>query len=221
MYLTKNNSRAEKMQQYLFNNQPYPFKEPDYAFFLIRLEDEQSESTVFSFLEELIPEAIPLKIDSDYALFYFTDIDSDFKDMFLSVSDDFAINLKVYASGRISASRPENFHTLYHNVKKLLLNKPFRFASNADLISEVLRTDVRKMKELKVAVLNRINDDSQMEKLILAMFNNNLNVTQTAKDVYMHRNTIINKLEYIRRETGLNLQNFKDATCLYWLFKMK
>ena len=60
-----------------------------------------------------------------------------------------------------------------------------------------------------------------MEKLILAMFNNNLNVTQTAKAVYMHRNTIINKLEFIRLETGLNLQNFKAATCLYWLMKIK
>jgi hypothetical protein len=221
MYLTKDSSRTEKMQQYLFNNQPFPFKENDYAFFLIRLEDEQSENTVFSFLEELIPEAILIKINSDYGLFYFTDIDDDFKDLFLSVGDDFAISLKVYASGRISASGLDNFHILCNAARKHILNKPYRFATNAALIAEVLRTDVRKLKELKGAILNRINDDSQMEKLILSMFNNNLNVTQTAKDVYMHRNTIINKLEYIRRETGLNLQNFQDATCLYWLFKMK
>jgi DNA-binding PucR family transcriptional regulator len=37
----------------------------------------------------------------------------------------------------------------------------------------------------------------------------------------MHRNTVINKLEYIKNATGLNIQNFHDALCMYWLITIK
>jgi len=53
------------------------------------------------------------------------------------------------------------------------------------------------------------------------MFDNNLNVTKTASEVYMHRNTINNKLDYIKKETGMNIQEFKDAVSMYWLIKFK
>ena len=92
--------------------------------------------------------------------------------------------------------------------------------TNAELIKEIIRI-FKKLKEIKPAVLNRISEDTQMEKLILAMFENNLNVKRTAETVFMHRNTVIGKLEYIKQETGLNLQKFTDAACLYWLIKAK
>jgi carbohydrate diacid regulator len=60
-----------------------------------------------------------------------------------------------------------------------------------------------------------------MEILIQAMFKNNLNVTQTASDVYMHRNTVIKKLDFIKKETGLNLQKFQDANIMYWILKIR
>ena len=51
------------------------------------------------------------------------------------------------------------------------------------------------------------------------MFVNNLNVCKTANYVYMHRNTINNKLAVIKEETGLDIQNFQDAVLLYVLIK--
>ncbi len=219
MYVQRNN--LSKMKEFLFEGKPYPYKDKNYRFLLIQHVDSNSEKTVFSFLEEMIPDSLVLNIDSDYLLFYFFDYEYQFSDLFSSISDDFGISLRVYASGRLSSSKADYFWLLYQTVKKYLDNSAHLFLTNADLISEIVKKDVKKLREIKAIILNRIYEDSQMEKLILAMFNNNLNVTQTAKAVYMHRNTIINKLEFIRLETGLNLQNFKDATCLYWLMKIK
>ncbi|MDD3106793.1 MAG: helix-turn-helix domain-containing protein [Bacilli bacterium] len=53
------------------------------------------------------------------------------------------------------------------------------------------------------------------------MFEHDLNVSKAAQSVYMHRNTVINKLEFITSETGLNIQNFKHASCMYWLLNVK
>ena len=51
------------------------------------------------------------------------------------------------------------------------------------------------------------------------MFVNDLNVCKTANYVYMHRNTINNKLITIKEETGLDIQKFQDAVMLYVLLK--
>ena len=74
---------------------------------------------------------------------------------------------------------------------------------------------------LKPIVLKKLNNDSQIEKLINGMFDNNLNVSKTSSSVYMHRNTINNKLEVIKDETSLDVQNFKDAMALYFLMNAK
>ncbi|HPT89365.1 MAG TPA: helix-turn-helix domain-containing protein [Bacilli bacterium] len=56
-----------------------------------------------------------------------------------------------------------------------------------------------------------------MITIIKSLFENNLNITQSSQVVYMHRNTINNKLDMIKRLTGLNIQNFKEAVAMYLL----
>lgn len=42
-------------------------------------------------------------------------------------------------------------------------------------------------------------------------FQNSLNVSETSRIMYMHRNTLIYRLDKIERETGLDLRRFADA----------
>ena len=46
-----------------------------------------------------------------------------------------------------------------------------------------------------------------------------LNVSKTASFVYMHRNSINNKLDLIEKETGLNIQLFNEAVTMYNLLR--
>ncbi len=41
--------------------------------------------------------------------------------------------------------------------------------------------------------------------------NNDLNVAETARQLYIHRNTLLYRLEFIRKETGLDIRSFDDA----------
>lgn len=47
-----------------------------------------------------------------------------------------------------------------------------------------------------------------------AFFKNNLNIQQTADDLYLHRNTLIYRLSKIEKETGYDPKTFKDALTL-------
>ena len=42
-------------------------------------------------------------------------------------------------------------------------------------------------------------------------FENNLNVSETSKQLFVHRNTLVYRIEKIQKATGLNLRNFDDA----------
>lgn len=42
-------------------------------------------------------------------------------------------------------------------------------------------------------------------------FENNLNIAETARQLHVHRNTLIYRLEQIQNRTGLDLRRFEDA----------
>lgn len=66
-------------------------------------------------------------------------------------------------------------------------------------IEEVFGDGIPKeLDEATIAMLNKF-------------FENNLNVSQTSDQLYMHRNTIIYKIEKVQKATGLNLREFDDA----------
>jgi carbohydrate diacid regulator len=53
--------------------------------------------------------------------------------------------------------------------------------------------------------------DTETMLTIQKFFENNLNVSETARQLYIHRNTLVYRLEKIKRLTGLELTSFDDA----------
>ncbi len=55
------------------------------------------------------------------------------------------------------------------------------------------------------------NLDSETILTIQKFFENNLNVSETARQLYVHRNTLVYRLDKIKKITGLDLREFDDA----------
>ena len=47
---------------------------------------------------------------------------------------------------------------------------------------------------------------------------NDLSLTKAAKNLFIHRNTIMYRIEKIKKETGFDIRNFKEAIFLYILY---
>jgi carbohydrate diacid regulator len=54
----------------------------------------------------------------------------------------------------------------------------------------------------------------EMQKTVEKFFENSLNLSEAARNLYIHRNTLIYRLEKIQKITGLDLRNFEDAVLL-------
>lgn len=53
--------------------------------------------------------------------------------------------------------------------------------------------------------------DEDTLNIVNGFFENNLNISETARKLYLHRNTLTYRLEKIEKLTGLNVKNFEDA----------
>ena len=53
--------------------------------------------------------------------------------------------------------------------------------------------------------------DKELVECINAFFKNNLNISETSRNAFLHRNTLLYRIEKINKITGLNIRNFEDA----------
>ncbi|MBR3600885.1 MAG: helix-turn-helix domain-containing protein [Lachnospiraceae bacterium] len=53
--------------------------------------------------------------------------------------------------------------------------------------------------------------DEETQITIHKFFENSLNVSETARQLYIHRNTLVYRIEKLQKETGLDIRNFDDA----------
>ena len=81
-------------------------------------------------------------------------------------------------------------------------------------------------------VLQGITVDQFDEETLVTVnkfFENNLNVSETSRQIYIHRNTLVYRLDKLQKITGLDLRNFDDAivfkitlmVCQYMRYKDK
>ena len=53
--------------------------------------------------------------------------------------------------------------------------------------------------------------DEETFNTVNKFFENSLNVSETARQLYIHRNTLVYRLDKLQKQTGLDLRNFDDA----------
>lgn len=55
------------------------------------------------------------------------------------------------------------------------------------------------------------NLDEETLTTIQKFFENSLNISETARQLFIHRNTLVYRIEKLEKETGLDIRNFDDA----------
>lgn len=110
-------------------------------------------------------------------------------------------------------------------IKSIEIGKYFKITPEVYISSEMYLEKIiynlndeysTKLKLTYKDIFENLNDE-----IILTLeeiLNCNLSLTKAAKSLYIHRNTLMYRIEKIKKVTGLDIRNFKEATFLYFLY---
>ena len=201
------------MQKYLSNkikpNYPY------YKFFILNTSKYTYE--IIDIFKDVIGEAEVVSYESCSIIFYFNNIDFDFKSLIKTINDDFYTDAHLFESGKIQFGDATEFSKILDIYNKAGLSK-YTYTSNKNILAYLINRK-EQAKDLAPVLLNKMVKDESLLMLANAMFENDLNISMTAKNTYMHRNTVNYKLEQIKNETSLDIRKFKDAVIMYEFLK--
>lgn len=113
----------------------------------------------------------------------------------------------------------------YHECEiALAISKPQqKIISYTDIEPEALvhQIDLKLAEQFLERILGSKGDLKNHLDTLQAFFDSNLNIKEAASKLYIHRNTLIYRLNKIKIESGYDPQNFKDAFALQlviWLY---
>ncbi|AUS95514.1 CdaR family transcriptional regulator [Clostridium thermosuccinogenes] len=112
----------------------------------------------------------------------------------LTVGDIFSNDSSIFHYNNLGLGRL--IYQLPENLCRLFLKEVFKEGSFESLDAEYLTT-------------------------IQKFFDNNLNVSETARQMFVHRNTLVYRLDKIKKITGLDLTRFDDAIILKFAMLIK
>ena len=193
---------------------------PNYPFYkFLILDTDKQHSEIINILKDVIGEAEVISFDEYSVIFYFNNVDMDFKSLIKTINDDFYTDAHLFESGKVNFNDGEEFKKIINVYEKANLKKHI-YSSNKQILAYLINHDKALAKELAPILLNKLLKDESLLMLASTMFECDLNVSLTAKNTYMHRNTVNYKLEQIESETGLDIRRFKDAVIMYQFLKI-
>lgn len=128
--------------------------------------------------------------------------------------------VKPYISYSYLSEGIENLKEIFENsVMCINLGKKYGLKStiynSESLLFEKIVYNIN--DNMKKEIFNKFNDklikfDNEMINTIQELMNCGLNISEAAKKLYIHRNTLIYRLDKIQKDTGYDIRDFKQAT---------
>ena len=216
------NKHTQAIYDYIYSGSSYPFKAKVVRVFtyIASIDDDEEITSLF---ESMLKGFTSINI-YDYKLcFYEENSKVDLKELIDSLSFDLGYVVKLHEAfnitEKVSGSILENYIAIFNENLNL---KSKDYSHFTDVIIQMKSSEHEEfLTELKDVVLGDVLTNTSMRDIVVVMMNNNLNVSSSAKLLYMNRNSLINKLDSFYKETGINLQRFTHACSVYFLMQIK
>jgi hypothetical protein len=221
-----NDASNQAMYEYIYENKKFPFKSNDYKFIILTDKSTKQISQpvideILNILKDILGEIVVLDILGSKVIFFFQQYDTDLEHLFMTISSDFYLDLIVH-DGIILNIDEQYFQTYFEIYHKLMKKRLKSFTSVTDLVMMAYtEEDMAILKTLKRLIIRGSLSEDLVQQMVQVLFTSNLNVSQASKELYMHRNTLISKLDQIKKNLGIDLQNFKQASIVYLLLHLK
>ena len=184
-------------------------------FISIIFKNPQKESVInllCDFLKGLIGNYIEPSL-SNNALTVFIDSDTevDFEEIINSLNSDFYVVACLFESGELYKGIDKNEYVKYINsISSKLLETTKLYIDEKELVKQRLNSSI-----VENNILKEYYKDYEMRNVISTYLESNMNVSQAASALYMHRNTVMNKIAKFIDVTGYDIKKFQNAFVIY------
>ncbi|MDI3518414.1 MAG: carbohydrate diacid regulator [Caldanaerobacter sp.] len=136
-------------------------------------------------------------------------------------SEGYLKNVKI--AGSFSSFPLEKLHVAYKEAEKaLFFGEKLEGERGIYLYQDYIYSEILwgMDKEKAEEFLERVNigedllKDEELMQTLNAFFRNNLNLSETSRDLYIHRNTLVYRLDKILKMSGLDARKFDEALLL-------
>jgi hypothetical protein len=197
----------------------FPFLSKGCTLFLVSVDGSRYEA--LNIVRQLYTESEAISMiynDSIVVLGVFDEIDEHARSIRESIVSD--LYCRCYVSYGNSIYNVRDVKKGYDEAKEcLILSKNFGIKEEIFYYDKVLFEKIvyNINPKVKNELLNRFRDkfnyfDSELINTIEEFVNCGLNISDAARKLYVHRNTLIYRLDKITKETGFDIRSFKEAT---------
>lgn len=192
-----------------------------YRFILIESKTpiEKNEAVLVSLFSEFIIE-LEYESSGHHLILYFDyELDIDLEAVIINLASDTLEDYRLYESYHYPtrAKRLEALAFIQEKLKAVPFRKRVYFNDALLIQTFIPNLDI----PFKKMFLRKYADDALMKETILTYLSQNQNVTAAAKTLYVHRNTLTQRLEKFAEETGFDVRNFMKGLYVYHLYQIK
>ena len=167
-------------------------------------------SMLVDFLKGLIGNYIePSFKDNILSVFLDSECDVDFEGIIQSLNEDFYVPSTLFESSELFVDKNDYLTFICENRKALLETNKL-YLLEADLVKFKFVSDT-----LFKNILKDFYEDFEMRKIIKTYLEYNMNISKAAEELYMHRNTLMYKIDNFIKTTGYDIKKFKHAFIIY------
>ena len=224
MYIEKtfhfDNALMQQIHEYLWEGKSYPFAQKRGKFFFYH-ELEAGNDQLHSMLKDIFRDIYAISFLEYTLVFFFDRFDIDLEPLFQTLSDDFGSKITVHEGFFLPIGCRAKISAIRQNRNRKRRHAQKDYTDLADFILPCRRRGLLHAEINQGRVVFFLKDKDEALEIIRVFFSNNLNVSATAKSLYMHRNTLLYKLDQLSKELGLKLDRFSHACSINILLNIK
>ncbi|HGH0527360.1 TPA: PucR family transcriptional regulator, partial [Clostridioides difficile] len=155
---------------------------------------------------------------------------------FFIVNSKYNLDINVTTQNIIETETYQSTYIFYLGELDSKADFDFRLQLCSDLLPHIIKDNAENkflnlFDFIRYKTLDLINEDNILNKLIdfnkiksideellytgIKFINNDLNISKTSTSMFLHRNTLVYRLEKINEILGFDLKNFENAMIFY------
>lgn len=164
------------------------------------------------FLKGLLGNYIEYRYDENILTVFFNcETTVDFEEIINGLNNDFYITTSLFESGILYSKLNREEYVLHiKNVSKQILESNLIYIDEKSLVKLNLEGEI-----VKKNIFKSFYNDLPMLEVVEKYLDCNMNISQAANMLYMHRNTVMNKIDKFISVTGYDIKKFSNAFIIY------